>query len=76
MKTEKEAALIQEMAVKALPTINAVREFAGYAEITKAIYDNDTETIILESADGTEYINVHLSSVSASLKDLINQVRT
>lgn len=75
MKTEKEAALIQEMAVKALPAINTVRKFSGYAEITKAIYDNDAEIIILESADGTEYINVHASSVSASLKDLVNQVR-
>lgn len=75
MKTEKEATVIQKMAINALPAINTVREFSGYAEITKAIYDNDTETIILESADGPEYINVHLSSVSAALKDLVNQVR-
>ena len=75
MKTEKEAALIQEIAVKALPAINTARKFVGYAEITKALYDNEAEIIILESEGGTEYVNVHLSSVSASLSDLINQVR-
>lgn len=75
MKTEREARSIQKCLDKLVEFLNTLAGETHYNysyPIESVVYDNNTETILVTFENGdTRNVNVHMDSVSASMKDAI-----
>lgn len=74
MKSASEEESIAEIVARVIPVINVVRRYNRIPEITGGKYFNDDESVVFESKHGTQKISVSCDSVSAALRDIINNV--